>query len=148
MYADLSDGGTKFALLALSWMNLVEGQSCILLHALRISLCTAFFQLLSIALWFVSWHRASKVVALGVRYETSLCNHHLSIADYSTATLSKTLFYALLEHASEGYYTKHNDFQTWLMLYIIPNYLWIAFPLIIIIHLGAQLVEQPKSKRL
>lgn len=63
-----------------------------------------------------------------------------------TATLSKTLLYLLHEHCSseQQHPTSHNwneNMTQYVLLYILPNGLWILFPALIIRNLITQILR-------
>ena len=53
--------------------------------------------------------------------------------------MAKTILYAFVELASENRHTGHNSFRDWMLLYIIPNYLWIIVPFCIAMTLFPRL---------
>ncbi|KAI8576227.1 hypothetical protein K450DRAFT_257735 [Umbelopsis ramanniana AG] len=57
-------------------------------------------------------------------------------------TLSKTILYWLNDHCSGWAHTKHNDLQTFITLWVIPNGVWIVVPAIITVVLGTDLVKR------
>ncbi|KAH8548103.1 hypothetical protein BGW37DRAFT_508262 [Umbelopsis sp. PMI_123] len=57
-------------------------------------------------------------------------------------TLSKTLLYWLNDYCSGWSHTKHNDLQTLLTLWVIPNGLWIVVPAVIAYVLGVDLIKR------
>jgi len=56
-------------------------------------------------------------------------------------TLGKTILYSLLDVLCNFCNTGHNDLTTLVLLYILPNGLWLLFPFIGIITLGNKIVH-------
>ncbi|KAI8060753.1 hypothetical protein BC940DRAFT_311486 [Gongronella butleri] len=57
-------------------------------------------------------------------------------------TLNKTILYGLNEVFSGMKHTGHNDWPTFLGLWIVPNCTWIVVPSVIFFKLGAQLCRE------
>lgn len=57
-----------------------------------------------------------------------------------SATCAKTILYAFYDYFHVPSNTAHNDWLTYVTLYIIPNYLWIVVPALCIVHIGSKLV--------
>ncbi|ORX46068.1 hypothetical protein DM01DRAFT_1294125 [Hesseltinella vesiculosa] len=57
-------------------------------------------------------------------------------------TLNKTILYLLNEVFSGMKHTGHNDLQTFIVLWVIPNGLWILVPSMIAIQFGRQLCQR------
>ncbi|KAG2174397.1 hypothetical protein INT43_004420 [Umbelopsis isabellina] len=54
-------------------------------------------------------------------------------------TLSKTVLYWLNDACSGWSHTRHNDLQSLILLWVIPNGAWIVFPAFIVLALGKDL---------
>jgi hypothetical protein len=63
----------------------------------------------------------------------------------STMTSSKTILYHLMEYACGFCNTAHNDAFTLVMLYFLPNGVWIWVPAFVAFHLGGLLSESPAA---
>ncbi|KAJ3303815.1 hypothetical protein HDV03_003487 [Kappamyces sp. JEL0829] len=69
-----------------------------------------------------------------------------------TCTFWKTVLYFTMD-ACEGPHgwgnTAHNDFSTWLTLYVIPNGVWIVMPALCVLSLISHInsLSKPKTKR-
>jgi hypothetical protein len=61
--------------------------------------------------------------------------------------MAKTILYALVELASESRHTGHNSLKDWLILYILPNYLWIFVPFLIVTTLFPRLQLKTKPEQ-
>eukprot|EP00053_Salpingoeca_punica_P005324 m.53710 g.53710 ORF g.53710 m.53710 type:complete len:182 (-) comp13189_c0_seq2:167-712(-) len=57
----------------------------------------------------------------------------------SIASAAKTILYMAIDHVSGNRFTRHNEFFDLFFLYILPNCLWIVFPLLIVFTLGRQM---------
>eukprot|EP00939_MAST-03C_sp_MAST-3C-sp1_P000889 g889.t1 len=65
-----------------------------------------------------------------------------------TMTCSKTILYHLMELSCNGCNTDQNDWGTFIMLYVLPNGVWIWVPLYACVTLGSQFAsEEPAEKR-
>ncbi|KAI8388116.1 uncharacterized protein BYT42DRAFT_559000 [Radiomyces spectabilis] len=60
----------------------------------------------------------------------------------SILTLAKTILYWLMEVFSAMEHTKHNDWMTWIFLWVIPNGIWLVVPSIISLNLGRDLFQR------
>ncbi|EDQ99861.1 uncharacterized protein LACBIDRAFT_315198 [Laccaria bicolor S238N-H82] len=56
-------------------------------------------------------------------------------------TLSKTVLYGVQEYYCGYCAVGHNDFKTLFVYWVIPNGLWIVFPILIVAQLGKDLVD-------
>jgi len=65
----------------------------------------------------------------------------------SSATLFKTVLYAMHDYYHKPSYTWHNDWLYYIGIYIIPNYTWVVVPLMIIIHIGSKLASPAATTR-
>ena len=57
-------------------------------------------------------------------------------------TLGKTALYAFVEIASGNRHTAHNDLQDLVLLYIIPNGLWLLFPAAIVLSMRRRILAR------
>jgi hypothetical protein len=56
-------------------------------------------------------------------------------------TLAKTVLYLLLEYISGMENVIHNDLRTLMLLYIIPNGVWIIVPTLVVFAAGSRLTR-------
>jgi hypothetical protein len=61
----------------------------------------------------------------------------------STMTSSKTVLYHLMDYACGFCNSAHNDAFTLVVLYFLPNGVWIWVPAFVAFHLGCILAEEP-----
>lgn len=72
----------------------------------------------------------------------------------SLCVAAKTVLYGTIEAVSSGRHTSQNNWVDFIFLYIIPNNLWVVFPLLIVFKLGSRMAsalyddasKQKKSK--
>jgi hypothetical protein len=83
---------------------------------------------------------------LGAIAQLAIIQHFMSIPTceltafaVATMTLSKTVLYGLVELASANKHTEHNSIQDLVLLYIIPNGMWIVMPLAIVLTLSRRI---------
>jgi hypothetical protein len=62
-------------------------------------------------------------------------------------TLAKTVLYFTLDAASNFKNSRHNPIIKLILLYILPNSLWIVFPGIAVMKLGSQLLAAARAHR-
>lgn len=62
-----------------------------------------------------------------------------------SATCAKTILYAFYDYFHVPSNTAHNKWPEYIMLYLIPNGLWIVVPALCIIHIGSKLVAPGRS---
>ena len=65
----------------------------------------------------------------------------------SVMTCSKTIIYHVMEVVSGYKYSKHNDRQTFIMLYLLPNGVWIWVPMYASFVLGKGLARDSTKHR-
>jgi len=60
----------------------------------------------------------------------------------STMTFAKTVLYFLLSTSvcGEQHYISHNDWNTMILLYIIPNGIWIILPFLCMVAIGQKML--------
>ena len=78
-----------------------------------------------------SWMNIVEVALLYVGlllYRSARAASLLSFLVSLLFTFSKTVLYALVETAANNANVAHNDWNTFIFLYILPNYCWIVFP--------------------
>ena len=64
----------------------------------------------------------------------------------STMTCSKTILYHIIEIACGFCCTAHNDMFTLIMLYCLPNGVWIWVPATVVFRLGKLFVEETEAR--
>lgn len=64
-----------------------------------------------------------------------------------SATVCKTVVYAFYDYYHVPSNTAHNDWFTYVTLYLIPNGLWVVVPTMCIVHIGSKLVAPGGSSR-
>ncbi len=57
----------------------------------------------------------------------------------SLCVLAKTVLYGTIEAVSGSRHTRQNDWFDFILLYVIPNGLWIVLPLLIVVSLGSRM---------
>ena len=96
-----------------------------------LNLVEVFLNVVSLSLLGANRHRAAAVVAIFVCAMTS----------------SKTLLYFVMEAACGYSHVRHNDPMTLLMLYILPNGVWLIVPAFCAASLGVRLAGCGQVKR-
>jgi len=56
-------------------------------------------------------------------------------------TLAKTILYSVMDAACDFCNTRHNEFATLLVLYVIPNGMWIIVPFTGLVTLGSRILD-------
>ena len=85
----------------------------------------------AIAQWAVIQHAILK---------TETCE--LTAMTAALLTLGKTALYAFVEIASGSRHTAHNNLQDLVLLYIIPNGLWLLFPAAIVLSMRHRILAR------